>query len=964
MPSKIRFKIVFCSSEDPEFPVSELNYHTPHTKGWLSQRFCDYPQEIGIAFDSLTHIQQLQILSHESKVATKIELFVGDASSKAARVEYGSAKFKRLGHLSLDSNERSQYQARELKSVHLNTHAVFLKLVLHKCYLNKSNLYNQVGIIALSILGDPIESQEQQSLPSMGRTPPTNGVAGHKNISPVDDLTMDLNVDSYTANRIREIYKAKEAAVANEDYDLAKRLKATFANLKELGAQLAKLEIKKKNAVQNEDYDTAKGLKVEIDNLRGLVDKIAQSAHSQSASTGLPPVLFAEQESAVPPARKSGFPANNNNSSSNASLPRNSSSAPSSNAPSISSSRGPPSRQDSAASSDSLPSAPAMSVASSRGTSVSSSIKEPKPAAQSRPGKGEGRAAAPPPPPPPQPTGDNEEDRPIPALANRNARGEAVIEIAEGDGGEQVVIPVPGRYNLEAIAAQDPGPVISNGSLPEPEPLSGPALKEANQLGLVDFFGDAILRMLYSRTWNHRERAVTTVSSQLPTYDFDSPTTLKAVCKFLEKGLSDKIAQVFATSLTLLHEVLDDYAGKLRKADVCTHLDGPALSLVAKAGDTNARNKEMANEAIVYVALHPNAGPAAVCPSIIRMNDKPAQWRPVLGKCTLLTLLLPEIQIGPATGLPLEGLMAFLSFALASPNGDVRNMAVKACVLVHTQTGPRMMPLLKNVTSAVLDVVKQSIEAGPIEEEPPAYVSKAREQATASSKPAQQQKGGGGAKPQKGPPPEQDENASKRGGGKQQQQQSGGRGGNVRPAADDSEAFPVEEVPVSLRKSRNDPHASMNGAAEEEDEEGDPSTCQFCGKREPSFEEEGVLDLHFVESCPMLCECSLCEQVVEIACLFEHLTTECAQKGQNRICARCKEPIAASEYADHVKAKSCNPAKPPNQFVRCPLCHNDLPNSDDVWFGHLLNGQGCLFNKRTANLRTSAKRRVQSTKGR
>lgn len=54
---------------------------------------------------------------------------------------------KRLGYLSLDPNERSNHQARELKSVHVDTPAHVIKFVLHKCHPNKLNIYNQVRAV-------------------------------------------------------------------------------------------------------------------------------------------------------------------------------------------------------------------------------------------------------------------------------------------------------------------------------------------------------------------------------------------------------------------------------------------------------------------------------------------------------------------------------------------------------------------------------------------------------------------------------------------------------------------------------------------------------------------------------------------------------------------------------------------------------------------------------------------------
>lgn len=56
-------------------------------------------------------ISQIQLLSHQSKIATRIELFTGTGD------DYFHASFSRLGYLSLDSNERSQYKASRFSSL-------------------------------------------------------------------------------------------------------------------------------------------------------------------------------------------------------------------------------------------------------------------------------------------------------------------------------------------------------------------------------------------------------------------------------------------------------------------------------------------------------------------------------------------------------------------------------------------------------------------------------------------------------------------------------------------------------------------------------------------------------------------------------------------------------------------------------------------------------------------------------
>lgn len=50
-------------------------------------------------------------------------------------------------YLSLDPNERSGHQARELKSIYVDSPAAIVRLVLHNCYTNKLNCYNQVSFL-------------------------------------------------------------------------------------------------------------------------------------------------------------------------------------------------------------------------------------------------------------------------------------------------------------------------------------------------------------------------------------------------------------------------------------------------------------------------------------------------------------------------------------------------------------------------------------------------------------------------------------------------------------------------------------------------------------------------------------------------------------------------------------------------------------------------------------------------
>ena len=73
--AKLKFRVLSCTSEDNDFPVTELLKHGPQSKGWQSARFQDFPQVIIFQFICPVHIQQLQFLSHQSKISSRIEIF-------------------------------------------------------------------------------------------------------------------------------------------------------------------------------------------------------------------------------------------------------------------------------------------------------------------------------------------------------------------------------------------------------------------------------------------------------------------------------------------------------------------------------------------------------------------------------------------------------------------------------------------------------------------------------------------------------------------------------------------------------------------------------------------------------------------------------------------------------------------------------------------------------------------------
>ncbi|XP_070207078.1 centrosomal protein of 104 kDa-like isoform X2 [Littorina saxatilis] len=290
MPRKLEFHVVHASGEDDIHKAGDLNYHGPLAKGWVASRFCLYPQDIVIQLEGRARLRKIQILSHQFLIPTKIEFFVGDVPEGTTPL-LENARYTRLGYVSLSDNEKTGFKARELKSVHVDAVGMFLRLNIHKNHINKHNLYNQVGIVAINVIGEVIRKPSDITDPEfqdiqlrqitedlfvdVSDNRPVDkdpGVEGFFNkpdyISPLDDLAFDMYQDPEIAQIIRRLERKKQEAVLQERYEYAKKLKEAITELQKVGEKLGKMEVEKRQAVENEDYDTAAAKKVQIDEFR------------------------------------------------------------------------------------------------------------------------------------------------------------------------------------------------------------------------------------------------------------------------------------------------------------------------------------------------------------------------------------------------------------------------------------------------------------------------------------------------------------------------------------------------------------------------------------------------------------------------------------------------------------------------------------------------------------------------
>eukprot|EP00126_Sphaerothecum_destruens_P002107 Sdes_comp15551_c0_seq1m4512 len=255
MTRKIKFKVVFCTGADEDSPAILLEEPSPLNNGWESQRFCTFPQVLIVKLEAALRIRKVQILSHQYKIATKLQLFIGN-SPRLGSEDCADAQYEKLGYVSLSSNESAGFKAREL--------------------------FNQVGIVAINIIGGEYEPEYLSSnikiagavpkfhapeflaagedLFTHNADPNVWGMINRKsnNTSKMDDITFDLCTDPEIANLIRVLSQKKEEYIAVENYDNAKHLKQVILILEKAGEELGKLEVRKHRSVELEDFDQAK----------------------------------------------------------------------------------------------------------------------------------------------------------------------------------------------------------------------------------------------------------------------------------------------------------------------------------------------------------------------------------------------------------------------------------------------------------------------------------------------------------------------------------------------------------------------------------------------------------------------------------------------------------------------------------------------------------------------------------
>ena len=269
---KINFKLLIISSieEDnsinPKDKLSKLLQHGGYP--WISERFCSYPQEIIIQFDSPSHLYQINVLSHDKKISRRLTFFsFSPIEYDNKKYNYYEISFKEIGFVDLKDNIDCDYKVREYKKIFVNIKDIlYLKIKLSNNFINNYNKFQQIGLLNIEFLGDKINNfilNKNINLNSKNNY--------KKNIinEKIDTIIIEIIRINYDILLKKLINKDK-----NDNKDEYSTIKNKLEEINNIGKKIYQLKLLEKDASNNDDFDKAIELKNKINKLKHQLNEI------------------------------------------------------------------------------------------------------------------------------------------------------------------------------------------------------------------------------------------------------------------------------------------------------------------------------------------------------------------------------------------------------------------------------------------------------------------------------------------------------------------------------------------------------------------------------------------------------------------------------------------------------------------------------------------------------------------
>ncbi|XP_065353276.1 centrosomal protein of 104 kDa isoform X4 [Cloeon dipterum] len=892
MPYKITFDVIFSSSEVDGFRASELNNPTPTTSGWRSAPHAPFPQELILLLHAKAALQRVQLLAHQFLIPSRVEFFIAECGEEQAKSgNFSQASFQYLGFVTLSDNQGTAFQARELKSVTLPCCGRLLKLVLHANHPNDLNVHEQVSLMALSLLGQWTEDNNNSlngntcEAESPRRNDEHDNAANNNTLvsnpqytSPYDDLAFEMYVDPEAAKIIRQMEKRKQEAVMSERFEYARKLKQAMEELRRAGERLGKFELEKRQAISMEHFGKAKLKKAQMDDYREQVYNFLEipvllelnGYHSKNDA----PVDTSKRRELPPPPRlrpKSRDPsphAGDSQHLKNGNIPNNSRNGTTQHSP---------------------PGATTVALIKRRGA---------------------------------RNTFEAYEERALPALKNSHQRAEELLQ----DNYD------PERYYClsDREKRQATLPISVFGTILVEKFYSKQFADREDGLRLL------------------REELTRPATDACNGFEKHSANkTARAAIFLLHRALKDKVYAVYTLAADVLRLFFVQFVPTRRVAggEVSRSIERVLPELLSKSGDNTPRIHNMAVQTILDIADCPDVKTVNLIPThLTKPLTNTTHPRLALSKMEMVEQLILKIGISSnkQSGMTCRSLTEFGSSGLHHPSEPVRKVAERVLILVY-HVNPRIvrkaLPPDDELTrrNLLYRHLFAEFERIDITRKQEIMLQSQREEAEAA------ETASASAVSTKASSTTQKMRKTRSAMSQIARYTANSTPSPAHTSSGSSSASALTS-PGTEVTSRGQPSPTAS-----EERKSAFRMCIFCKKRDASFTEQG-LNVHYWKSCPMLTRCNHCRQVIEVACLTRHLLEVCEVRRTYRKCRRCLEAISVDAYEEHITSRRCALAEPESKGSRCPFCHLNIPPWEDGWRAHLTGPRPCSAHPRLKHL--------------
>ncbi|RCI04153.1 hypothetical protein CU098_000103, partial [Rhizopus stolonifer] len=973
--TSLPYEIVHCSSWDEDYNPEQLVISSPGNqleplpvkcKGWQTPKCPDYPQDLIIhLLSGASRISKVQILSHHFKIATKIDVYIGvlkdpqdildDIAPNTPPLNDEDnmlIEFTRLGYVCFDNNARAQFRARELKSIKINTDGEYVRLVIRNCHRNRLNTYNQVGILALNILGQPLHLLDKKEMASSS---PSNNIAQIRH--PFDDnsvLSSSTRRTSVSSNQSQmhrlptsslaemelqrwtaALLQAEEEAVQGESYQIAKTYKYLGDKLERFTKILSDLEIGKRHAVETKDYDEAEKIKDDIKEIKQAAEAMLKHANIHITDDGQ--VLSLESSEALAAIQE----VNDFISEQVA-------------------------EQQQYHQQSYMDHHERQSHHDFMGDTVICSE-------------------------PPAPPKDN--DHWNLHLMPRHDHFDEHEEIHIPASYSSNTIPQPTMIPPEP-AKQDevdpdtiPEPIMDEERIPYTLPihifgeeivacvLSVKAKCRGRGLGQIEQKIEAIQQLAQN---NQLEELSFMIYFDDPyeeeeVHDMDKVTRsishfVNATLMMIQEAVMDSREPIVSLAITTWHQLNDVCKETNMEPKYIIEWTERAFSgLLKRTGDTNIKIKQAATVLVLELVHDYAKPPYALMPLFIckpeRMihNHKEAKCRVELVEATIAKFGVIDTKKKKSSHVrvSLQDAMDFVVAYLNHNHEDVRQAAIKLVVSISDQVGFQLVSTFIDETLrlSLAETLKKLVANDDFFNTAPKAATNIAEKQRKTKSPKESNNKNALSelraltvvKPEKKtttttsrPPLKKTTTTTT---AKSTAEKKTTRSATATPTTRKTK-MPSSKSTVSQKKTTpTEPSKSMKPATKEKEqttaksaEEESPelnenSVCIFCDEVNPSFNEDTLIK-HYYHSCPVLTSCPMCQIITEISTLNEHMLVDCERRHLIKECSRCHQAIPVEQWLQHTLKQVCN--EDPNK-VHCSLCMTSIePPNDAGWKAHLM----------------------------